>query len=44
MKILVVGASGYLGYAAASALARAGHEVHGLVRRPEAASLLRTAW
>lgn len=43
MKTLVVGASGYLGYAAASALARAGHDVHGLVRRPEAASLLRKA-
>lgn len=43
MKILVVGASGYLGYAAASALARAGHEVHGLVRRPEAAGMLRKA-
>lgn len=41
MKILVVGASGFVGYAVAAALARAGHEVHGLVRRPEAASLLR---
>ncbi|MGH8312214.1 MAG: NAD-dependent epimerase/dehydratase family protein [Gammaproteobacteria bacterium] len=43
MRILVVGASGYLGYAVASALARAGHEVHGLVRRPEVANMLRKA-
>lgn len=43
MKILVIGASGYLGYAVASALARAGHEVQGLVRRAEAAAMLRKA-
>lgn len=43
MKILVIGASGYLGYAVASALARAGHAVHGLIRRPEAAGMLSKA-
>jgi nucleoside-diphosphate-sugar epimerase len=43
MKILVIGASGYIGYAVASALARAGHEVHGVVRRAEAAAMLRKA-
>lgn len=43
MKIFVLGASGYIGYAVATAFARAGHEVQGLVRRPDAASLLRKA-
>lgn len=43
MKILVIGASGYIGYAVASALARAGHELYGLVRRPEAAIMLHKA-
>lgn len=43
MKVFVTGASGYLGFSAASALARAGHDVRGLIRRPEAAARLRAA-
>lgn len=43
MKILVIGASGFIGYAVASALARAAHEVYGVVRRPGAVPLLRKA-
>jgi nucleoside-diphosphate-sugar epimerase len=35
MRILVTGASGYAGYYAALRLADAGHEVTGLVRRPD---------
>jgi len=40
MKVLVTGASGYIGFAVASALSRAGHEVYGLVRREQARILL----
>lgn len=43
MKAFVTGASGYIGFSAASALARAGHEVHGLIRRTEVADRLRAA-
>lgn len=43
MKVLVTGASGYIGNAVASAFARAGHEVHGLIRRAEVADSLRRA-
>lgn len=43
MKVLVTGASGYIGNAVASAFARAGHEVHGLIRRAEVADALRRA-
>ncbi len=35
MKIFVTGASGYIGSSVCAALARAGHEVHGLVRSAE---------
>ncbi len=40
MKVFVTGASGYIGFNAASALRRAGHEVWGLVRNKEKASVL----
>src|SRR5437763_1219342 len=40
MKIGVTGASGFIGMAVAERLARAGHEVRGLVRTPEAARSL----
>lgn len=43
MRVLVTGASGYIGNAVASAFARAGHEVHGLIRRAEVADSLRRA-
>ncbi|MDE1887152.1 MAG: NAD-dependent epimerase/dehydratase family protein [Gammaproteobacteria bacterium] len=43
MKIFVTGASGYVGFAVACALRRAGHEVYGMVRRKEAETLLRRA-
>lgn len=43
MKVFVTGASGYIGFSVASALARAGHDVRGLIRRPEAAALLHAA-
>ncbi|WP_028213617.1 NAD-dependent epimerase/dehydratase family protein [Paraburkholderia mimosarum] len=35
MKVFVTGAGGFIGGAIAAHLVRAGHEVHGLVRRPE---------
>jgi nucleoside-diphosphate-sugar epimerase len=40
-RIFITGASGYLGGAIAVRLARAGHEIIGLVRTPEHAELLR---
>ena len=40
MKVFVTGATGYIGSAVAGALARAGHEVHGLARTPEKARRL----
>ena len=43
MKILITGATGYIGGAAARALGRAGHEVTGLARSPQAADRLRHA-
>lgn len=43
MKVFVTGASGYVGFAAACALRRAGHAVYGMVRREEAEVLLRRA-
>lgn len=43
MKVFVTGANGYIGYAVACALQRAGHEVHGMVRRKESEILLQRA-
>ena len=43
MKIFVTGASGFIGFAVASALSRAGHEVVGLVRSAEKAKRLAAA-
>lgn len=43
MKVLVTGASGYIGNAVAAAFARAGHDVYGLIRRAEVADSLRMA-
>lgn len=43
MKVFVTGASGYVGFAVACALRRAGHEVHGMVRRQETETMLRRA-
>jgi len=40
MKVLITGATGYIGSAVAGALRRAGHEVWGLVRSVEKARLL----
>jgi nucleoside-diphosphate-sugar epimerase len=39
-RVFVTGATGYLGSAIAARLVRAGHDVHGLARTPERASLL----
>lgn len=41
MKVFVIGASGYIGFNAACAFRRGGHEVWGLVRREEKAQSLR---
>jgi len=41
MKVFVTGASGYLGGSVMSALARAGHNVAGLVRTEPHANLLK---
>jgi nucleoside-diphosphate-sugar epimerase len=43
MKVFVTGAAGLIGFAVAHALARVGHEVHGLVRKPEKAARLPAA-
>ena len=43
MKVFVTGAAGLIGFSVAHALARVGHEVHGLVRRPEKAARLPAA-
>lgn len=43
MRILVTGATGYIGFAVAAALRRAGHDVFGLHRAPEAARRLEKA-
>lgn len=43
MKIFVTGGSGYIGSAVCAALARAGHEVYGLVRSPEKGRALAAA-
>ncbi|KAJ7768046.1 NAD(P)-binding protein [Mycena olivaceomarginata] len=40
MKVLVLGATGFIGFPAAQALARAGHIVYGLARTEEKAKLL----
>ena len=41
MKVFITGATGYIGFSAALALRRAGHEVWGLVRSEEKAASLR---
>ncbi|KAF7329260.1 Epimerase domain-containing protein [Mycena kentingensis (nom. inval.)] len=41
MKVLVLGATGFIGLPISQALVRAGHEVYGLVRTDEKAKLLR---
>ncbi|THU82917.1 NAD(P)-binding protein [Dendrothele bispora CBS 962.96] len=40
MKVLVLGASGFIGFSAAQALSRAGHVVYGQTRSPEKAKRL----
>ena len=35
VKVLVLGATGFIGFAVAQALARSGHETFGLYRKPE---------
>jgi nucleoside-diphosphate-sugar epimerase len=40
MKVLVLGATGYIGHHVASAFRRAGHDVWGLVRSPDEVNLL----
>ena len=43
MKVLVTGATGYLGAVAAEALATRGHQVLGLARSERSTSALRSA-
>ena len=43
MRVFVTGATGHVGFAVASAFARAGHETYGLVRTPGKARLLEAA-
>lgn len=43
MKILVTGATGYIGFSVARALARRGHDVSGLIRSPDKAPGLQAA-
>jgi nucleoside-diphosphate-sugar epimerase len=43
MRIFITGATGYIGWAVASAFARAGHQVHGLARSAEKARRLAAA-
>lgn len=43
MRVFVTGASGTIGFSVASAFARAGHEVYGLVRSAEKAKRIKTA-
>ncbi|OCB91467.1 NAD-binding protein [Sanghuangporus baumii] len=40
MKVLILGATGFIGFPAAQALVRAGHEVYGQTRNPDKAKLL----
>ncbi|KAJ6530957.1 hypothetical protein DFH09DRAFT_1044708 [Mycena vulgaris] len=40
MKVLILGATGFIGFPAAQALVRAGHTVYGLARTPAKAKLL----
>lgn len=41
MRVLIAGASGFLGRAVSRAFAEQGHEVHGLARSPQAATAVR---
>lgn len=41
MKLFITGASGFIGGAVATLMAKAGHEVRGLIRNPERAAELR---
>lgn len=43
MKVFVTGATGHIGFAVATAFARAGHETFGLLRTPSKAPLLEAA-
>ena len=41
MKLFITGASGFIGGAVAASMARAGHQVRGLIRNPDRADELR---